>query len=135
MDSDNLKSKNKALLFEKLKAAKKVVEEIVSEYLLKENDKIGTLFLNLSQKIEKFKSLKDKAIRRNDFLNRFIYEIEYNHYNHLQNIINLITLEDFHTFDDTIDWLLRSINWRLEDFDNYWDMLEKGEIKNPYLDR
>ncbi len=115
------KGKTKQLLYDKLKRAEYVIEKIMEEYALKPESRIELLISDIQQRISGAKVSSDEAL----------------HHTHLQdiyvNLINGIMIQDFLSQADEIKELISAVKKRLDNFDTYFEKLEKGELKGPFL--
>jgi len=113
MQSDHLEKLNKDLLMKKLKSARSIIETSMSMRKLDSSNNIAELLQGINELICASRDEHIKHIQR--------------------DVIMTMFLEDHLQMEDKIEWLIRSLDWRLNSFDSYWDQRKTGTIKNPYL--
>ena len=133
MTMDNLERKNRELLKLKLQEVKKLIDLTMNTYKLKSEDHIVYLVKGIGDIITDFQSQKSEAERKTDLTNHFICDIKAHHYKHISDIMLYIMRQDFLDMENKISALQVSVNWRIEDFDEYWKQMEKGLIDNKPL--
>ena len=133
MTKDNLERKNKELLKSKLQEVKKLIDLTMNTYKLKSDDHIVDLVKGIGNVITDFQSQKYEAERKANFINHFIYDIKLHHYNHIRDIMFYIMRQDYLDMEDRISSLQTAVNWRMENFDDYWKKMENGLIDNKPL--
>jgi len=113
MQSDHLEELNKDVLMKKLKSAKSIIETSMSMRELDNNNTIAELLHGINELICDSRDENIKHIQR--------------------DVIMTMILEDHLQMEDKIEWLIRSLDWRLNSLDSYWNQRKTGTIKNPYL--
>ena len=112
------RDKHKKILYDKLVSAEKAISEIMSTCSLVPEDKISLLLSNIHVRLHGIEESEDVALAE------------------LQDIyVNLVIgvmSQDMLESSDEIDLLLSAIRKRIDNFDLYFEQLEKGTLKGPF---
>jgi len=112
------REKTKKILYDKLTTAQRVISEIMTSCLLTSDDKIALLLSNIQVRLHGIEDTEDETLLE------------------LQDIyVNLIIgvmSQDMLESSDEIGLLHAAISKRIENFDLYFEQLEKGTFKGPF---
>jgi signal transduction protein with GAF and PtsI domain len=110
--------KAKKLLHDKLQSAESIVNRIMTESSLTPKDEIAALFTNIQERL--------KGIGISDDVELTQLEDVY------VNLIVGVMSQDMLESDDEIKRLTEAIGKRIENFDQYFEQLEKGTLDGPF---
>lgn len=112
------RDKTKNLLYDKLTAADRIVNEVMAACSLAPEDKISLLLSNIQIRLHGIENSEDATLLE------------------LQDIyVNLIIgvmCQDMLESSDEIQMLSSALRKRIDDFDLYFDQIEKGTFKGPF---
>lgn len=112
------REKNKKILYDKLTYAEKVIGEIMTTCSLSPEDKLGLLLSNIYFRLRGVEGSQDVAsVELQD-----IYV----------NLIIGVMSQDMLESSDEISLLQAAIKKRIDDFEHYFEQLEKGPFKGPF---
>jgi hypothetical protein len=115
------REKTKKFLHEKLLFAEQIISRIIDENAFKPEDVISKLLLDIQSRLN---GAKVSATKPDEYI-----ELE----DIYVNVIIGIMSQDLLAPDDEIKLLMQGIKKRVENFDEYFEKLEKGELKEPFL--
>jgi len=110
--------KTKKILYDKLTAAERVVNEMMASCSLTSDDKIALLLSNIRVRLHGREDSEDESL----------VELQDIYVNLIIGVMSQDMLES----SDEISLLYASIQKRIENFDLYFEQLEKGTFKNPF---
>jgi hypothetical protein len=110
--------KTKKILYDKLTAAEKVISEIMVSCSLTPNDKIALLLSNIQVRIHGMEDPEDETL--SELQDLYV------------NLIIGVMSQDMLESTGEIGLLHTAIRKRIEDFDLYFEKLEKGTLKGPF---
>ena len=110
--------KAKKSLHDKLQSAESIVGKIMNEFSLTPTDKIDALFMNIQERL--------RGIGGSDDVELAQLEDVY------VNLIIGVMSQDVLESDDEISRLTAAIRKRIENFELYFEQLEKGTLKSPF---
>ncbi len=114
------KGKTKQLLYDKLKRAAYVIAKIMEEYSLTPGDRIEVLISQIQQRISGATVSSDEALHHTQLEDVYA------------NLIEGVMVQDFLTPEDNIKSLVSSVQNRLDNFEIYFEKLQKGKLKGPF---
>ena len=112
------REKTKKILYDKLTAAERVINEIMHSCSLTSDDKIALLLSNIQVRLHGTEDSEDELL----------VELQDIYLNLIIGVMSQDMLES----SDEISLLHASIRKRIENFDLYFETLEKGTFKGPF---
>ena len=119
--SATMREKNKRLLYNKLKKAEEAILMIMDERSFLPDDAIDLLLTDIQERLQ--------GLRPCAGLDALQLEELY------VNMIIGVMSQDLLDASDKLNLLMLSIKKRLQNFDLYFDQLEKGKMKRPFLEQ
>ena len=117
---ETLRDKVKKQLADKLQAAESIIGKICNECQLKEDDKISVVLEDIQARLKGEKVSVDALLMHSYLEDIYV------------NMIVGIMDQDMLSSQDEIALLLRSIKKRIDNFEIYFERLEKNELKRPF---
>lgn len=112
------RDKAKRILYDKLTAAENAVSEIMSSCSLTPDDKIALLLSNIQVRLHGMDHSENEALIELQDL--------------YVNLIIGVMSQDMLESTDEINLLNTALRRRIEDFDLYFEKLEKGTLNGPF---
>lgn len=110
--------KAKKILYDKLQYADTIIQKIMTEFSLASDDEIAKLFAEIQERL--------KGIGGSDDTELALLEDVY------VNVIVGIMSQDMLESKDAIGRLTAAIKKRIENFDLFFEQLEKGTLESPF---
>ena len=112
------REKTKKILHDKLTAAEMIINEIMNTCSLTSDDKIALLLANIQVRLHGIEDSEDESL----------VELQDIYVNLIIGVMSQDMLES----SDEINLLYASVRKRIENFDLYFEALEKGTFKGPF---
>jgi len=112
------REKTKKILYDKLTTAQRVVDEMMTSCSLASDDKISMLLSNIQVRLHGIEDSEDESL----------LELQDIYVNLIIGVISQDMLES----TDEINLLHAAIKKRIENFDLYFEQLEKDTFKGPF---
>lgn len=113
-----LAEKAKKSLDDKLQSAESIIGKIMNEFSLTPADKIDALFMNIQERLEGIGGSVDVELAQLEDV--------------YVNLIIGVMSQDMLKSDDEISRLTAAIKKRVENFELYFEQLQKGTLKGPF---